>query len=719
MAPRDNQELVPLTDGSGRPNDDDELEGQRPQKRSAATCLDDNGGGGGGGKGQLQTATNDMKTSMLACQQVIGLGTLWRFPYVCLKYGGGTFLIPYMIIMCLVGYPLLIMEIGIGQKLRHNSITIWTTINPQLGGIGIVMCLVNIGMACYYGTIINWGTKYMIDMNKFPDLWPPHGQPSIDPKRSQSFWHKTVLNVTSSIDETSDIQTGQAFSLFFTWFSLALMLAAAWISCKNKYIQAFINYSNSMFQRLPFYIQIMTCAIPPFLLVVVYIVESGYGYISFLYITSVELKDLLVFPIWVDAVIQVFCSLGLVHGPWTSFGSSSKRKSNFLLTATVVVSFSFILVFVWTWFIVSTIIPNVLQDIKNCVIGSAYKWDNSKDMPAHVFYSNNYDALIASRKLDDTLMSFDVQECNMENQFKLASNGVGLMFIALGEFTTTFSFEKITGFNQTKFVINIPQILVLTIGTAWLIRVLSWFVWALTEVKCLKKLSTFCISSILCTICCICGLVFTTRTGVYWLSLYTEVFINPCLTVLALCEVLIIVFIYGYKQFLLDIYDMTGHTIGRLSIFIWRHVTPMLLILTFSSILTVGILDGFRYEVWTHRSNFLTKMRYPYWAQLIVWANTAVCLLLILAFCIVDSRQNLTFKFLETLNKAKKTTTGHMKRSDSGLSGKGIITEIDFDDCHDSENDEELDTSLAQAPVRMYKIEVLDSWKSARGQVYL
>lgn len=40
-------------------------------------------------------------------------------------------------------------------------------------------------------------------------------------------------------------------------------------------------------------------------------------------------------------------------------------------------------------------------------------------MPAHVFYGSNYDALIASRKLDDTLMNFDVQECNMENQFKL------------------------------------------------------------------------------------------------------------------------------------------------------------------------------------------------------------------------------------------------------------------------------------------------------------
>lgn len=71
-----------------------------------------------------------------------------------------------MIIMCLVGYPLLVMEIGIGQKLRRDSVTIWTTINPQLGGIGIVMCIVTIAMACYYGIIISWGIKYMLDTNE-------------------------------------------------------------------------------------------------------------------------------------------------------------------------------------------------------------------------------------------------------------------------------------------------------------------------------------------------------------------------------------------------------------------------------------------------------------------------------------------------------------------------------------------------------------------------
>lgn len=66
--------------------------------------------------------------------------------------------------MCLVGYPLLVMEIGIGQKLRHNSITIWTSINPQLGGIGIVICLVTIAMTCYYGIIVSWVSKYMLDV---------------------------------------------------------------------------------------------------------------------------------------------------------------------------------------------------------------------------------------------------------------------------------------------------------------------------------------------------------------------------------------------------------------------------------------------------------------------------------------------------------------------------------------------------------------------------
>lgn len=95
MAPRDNQELVPLTDGSGHANDEDQLDGQCRRKTVTGARL---GGGGGGGDDDdrkdgltVHASINDTKTSVIACQQIVGMGTLWRFPYVCLKYGGGKY----------------------------------------------------------------------------------------------------------------------------------------------------------------------------------------------------------------------------------------------------------------------------------------------------------------------------------------------------------------------------------------------------------------------------------------------------------------------------------------------------------------------------------------------------------------------------------------------------------------------------------------------------
>ncbi|KAJ3597276.1 hypothetical protein NHX12_000804 [Muraenolepis orangiensis] len=74
---------------------------------------------------------------VLACvSYAVGLGNVWRFPYLCQLHGGGGFLIPYLIMLVLEGVPLFYMELAIGQKMRMGSIGAWSAISPYLGGVG-------------------------------------------------------------------------------------------------------------------------------------------------------------------------------------------------------------------------------------------------------------------------------------------------------------------------------------------------------------------------------------------------------------------------------------------------------------------------------------------------------------------------------------------------------------------------------------------------------
>ena len=63
---------------------------------------------------------------VLACIGfAVGLGNIWRFPYLCYKNGGGAFLIPYFIYLLCGAAPILFLEVGLGQFMSQGSISIW------------------------------------------------------------------------------------------------------------------------------------------------------------------------------------------------------------------------------------------------------------------------------------------------------------------------------------------------------------------------------------------------------------------------------------------------------------------------------------------------------------------------------------------------------------------------------------------------------------------
>lgn len=91
----------------------------------------------------------------------VGLGNIWRFPYLAAKDGGGLFIVIYLILAVTFGFALLTTEIAIGRKTRKGPLSAYKRIDKRFSFIGILACLVPIIILPYYCTIGGWVLKYL------------------------------------------------------------------------------------------------------------------------------------------------------------------------------------------------------------------------------------------------------------------------------------------------------------------------------------------------------------------------------------------------------------------------------------------------------------------------------------------------------------------------------------------------------------------------------
>lgn len=98
---------------------------------------------------------------MAAAGSAVGLGNIWRFPYLAARDNGGVFILFYVILALTFGFTLLTTEIAIGRKTRQSPITAYGMIHPKWGFIGPLACLVPVIILPYYCTIGGWVLKYL------------------------------------------------------------------------------------------------------------------------------------------------------------------------------------------------------------------------------------------------------------------------------------------------------------------------------------------------------------------------------------------------------------------------------------------------------------------------------------------------------------------------------------------------------------------------------
>ena len=142
----------------------------------------------------------------------VGLGNLWRFPYVAYENGGGAFLVPYVVCLLLVGVPLAILEMGLGlwaggsvAKAFRKTGKIWTWI----GWWALINSLV---IVFYYSVVLGWCVQFVV--YSVTEAWG--GDPS-------SFFVTEVLGLTSGPFQIGGMNFFSLASLFTVWLLIFLI----------------------------------------------------------------------------------------------------------------------------------------------------------------------------------------------------------------------------------------------------------------------------------------------------------------------------------------------------------------------------------------------------------------------------------------------------------------------------------------------------------------
>lgn len=287
----------------------------------------------------------------------VGLGAVWRFPYLCMRNGGGAFLIPYFIFLFLCGMPLFFLELCIGQFSGLAPLSVWN-VCPLFKGIGWSMVILSGIATTYYNLIITW-VLYFLGMSFTSELpWAscdnwwntPHCSSKNESARlsaafgnstdvsncpvasdanettndvrhmtaAEEFWQFNVLELSSGIHRLGQIRWQLLVCLFCAWLLVFLCLCKGIKSSgKVVYVTATVPY---LFLTL--------------LLIRGLLLPGAFDGVIF-YITP-DFSELLNIKVWAEACLQIFYSLGPAWGGLITMASYNKFDNNCVRDSVIV-----------------------------------------------------------------------------------------------------------------------------------------------------------------------------------------------------------------------------------------------------------------------------------------------------------------------------------------------------------------------------------------------
>ncbi|GLB62625.1 sodium-dependent transporter [Dietzia sp. NCCP-2495] len=247
-----------------------------------------------------------------AIGSAVGLGNIWRFPFVAYDNGGGAFLIPYLVALLSAGIPLLFFDYSIGHRFRGSAPLSFRRVSRFAEPIGWIQVLVSFVIAVYYAAILAWAACY---------AWF-----SIDQR-----WGETYEETATFFSEDF-LQAGSGFGIDFVPM-ITVILVIVWVLTLAILLA---GVQKGIGGTALFFIPLLVVLFVALVIRSLFLPGAMDGLDTFFSPNWSVLSD----PgVWIAAYGQIFFSLSVGFGIMLTYSSYLKRKSN-LTSSGLVVGFS-------------------------------------------------------------------------------------------------------------------------------------------------------------------------------------------------------------------------------------------------------------------------------------------------------------------------------------------------------------------------------------------
>ncbi|KAK1129888.1 hypothetical protein K0M31_019591 [Melipona bicolor] len=476
---------------------------------------------------------NEIEFLMSCIAMSIGFGNIWRFPFTAYENGGGAFLIPYIVVLLLVGKPFYYLEMIIGQFSSSSSIKVWN-ISPAFTGVGWSQFCSNVALMTYYSSLMSLTLFFLVasfsselPWAKCRDEWSDYCIDSSQTANSKTintstflelfdkrerkssaelYFLKVVLQEKDSIDDGIGLPDWKlTLCLLVSWSSVVLITFQG-VKSSGKF-----SYFLAIFP----YIVLVT------LLVRAMTLEGAATGILF-FITP-KWSKLLEPTVWYAAVTQCFFSLSVCFGSIITYSSHNDFRHNIYRDALIVTS-----------------LDTVTSLIAGCTIFG--------------------------------ILGNLAHEMNLTDIDKVVTSGASLAFISYPDAIAKFTFVP-----QLFAVLFFVMMFVLGVGS--IVGMVSGIVTALKEK--LPNVKIWQIVVFVCSAGFAVSTVYVTPGGQFLLTLVDYYGTSFVVFILASFEITAVSWVYGIENFLDDVEFMLNKKTSSYWRICWFLITPLILITIF------------------------------------------------------------------------------------------------------------------------------------------